>query len=70
MYDHIERGWLAIQLTSMGCMSVGFVLAFFMLGEQPLGLRLFRGGKHQRVEVQGSNNLKENAPGEGAAVIV
>lgn len=42
MYDHIERGWLAISFTALGLMSVLFILLLFMLGESPLGFRLFR----------------------------
>ena len=42
MYDHIKRGWLAVELTAMGCLFVGFTLSLFMLGERPLGLRFFQ----------------------------
>jgi hypothetical protein len=60
MYDHIKRGWLAIELTSLGCMFVGFVLAFFLLGERPLGLRLFWGKGEQTSEEQ---TPEEKQPG-------
>ena len=42
MYDHIERGWLAIAFMVLGFTSVGFILAFFMLGERPLALQLLK----------------------------
>ena len=49
MYDHLDRGWLAISLMVMGFMSVGLVLTLFMFGDRPLGLRLFK-GKNQMPE--------------------
>lgn len=62
MYDHITRGWFAIELTVMGSMSVGFVLALFMLGERPLGLRLFQ---RQKKVTLGEQTPKEKHPGKG-----
>jgi hypothetical protein len=59
MYDHIGRGWFAIKLTAMGCMFVGFILALFMLGEQPLGLRLFQSKRTPEKETS-----EEQAPKE------
>ena len=49
MYDHLDRGWFAIAFTGMGFMSGGLTLTFFMLGERPLGLRLF-GNKRRTTE--------------------
>ena len=50
MYDHIKRGWFAIKLTALGWMFAGLILAFFMLGERPLGLRLFQRQKKETSE--------------------
>ncbi|KII94400.1 hypothetical protein PLICRDRAFT_154030 [Plicaturopsis crispa FD-325 SS-3] len=36
MYDHIERGWLAICLLCLGVLAIGMILSFFFVGEVPL----------------------------------
>jgi len=42
MYDHLEKGWLAIAFMVLGFEVVGFILIIFMFGERPLGSRLFK----------------------------
>lgn len=70
IYDHIERGWFAISFVVMGLMAVGLVLALFLLGERPLGLRLFKGknqtpGEEKTLEGQ---TPKYKTPNDGPAV--
>lgn len=66
MYDHIKLGWTAISFVVMGFMFVGLALAFFMLGDQPLGLRFFR-RKNQTPQDQTSeeHTPEEKTPKEG-----
>lgn len=63
MYDHIKRGWFAISFMIMGFTAVEFALAFFMLGEQPLGIWLLK-RKNQTPE---EKTPAEQTPKEGPA---
>lgn len=46
----------------MGCMVVGFILAFFMLGERPLGPRLFQSKTTPELEPPEERAPKEKCP--------
>ena len=55
MYDRIKKGWFAISFMVLGFESVGLILTFFMLGERPLGLRLFK----RKIQVPGVQPSQE-----------
>ncbi|TRM62992.1 major facilitator superfamily domain-containing protein [Schizophyllum amplum] len=50
MYDHLQRGWMAVCLLAMGLTVMSLVLAFCYTGDRPLGARLLRVMKRRELE--------------------
>ncbi|TRM57206.1 major facilitator superfamily domain-containing protein [Schizophyllum amplum] len=65
MYDHLQRGWMAVCLLAMGLTVMSLALAFCYTGDRPLGARLL--GVMKRREREAAQAISDTQTTETSA---